>query len=326
MYGKIVGMITWENLRRCPAAFKSLTGFTPEAFESLFLAFARGYEERRYAAPTTKRGAQPRQRAVGAGHPFTHDLPTRLLMTLIWLRIYPTFEVLGFLFSLNKTNVHDTVREMLATLETMANFSFERPAAERKKLRSVQAVMDAFPAVRLVIDTKEQPIQRPKSTKENDRQKPYYSGKKKRHTIKSEIGVEPDGQIGAVSASVPGGATADLSLLRKTRLVERLDADEAAMLDRAYVGAKKEFPGHQLWVPHKASRGHPLTEAQKAENRRLAQYRIVVEHTNAQLNQFQVLAQVYRHARESHTQAVRVVAMLVNRRIRERPLKSYPIN
>ena len=95
------------------------------------------------------------------------------------------------------------------------------------------------------------------------------------------------------------------------------------MLDKGYVGAAKEFPHHRLVIPYKASRGHPLTEEQKAWNRQVAKYRIVVEHTNAQLNQFQALAQVYRHAREGHTQTIRVVAMLVNRRIRERPLKSY---
>lgn len=228
-------------------------------------------------------------------------------------------------FSLNKTNVHDRVRDGMATLETLTDFRFERPAADRKKQRSVAAVMEAFPDVRLVIDTKEQPIRRPQSTSEEDRQKPYYSGKKKRHTLKTQIGVEPDGQIGAVSDSVPGGAHHDLTLLRTTRLVEQLDAaDEAGMLDKAYVGAKKEFPDHTLVIPFKASRGHPLTEEQKAFNRQVAKYRIVVEHTNAQLNIFQVLAQVYRHARESHTRTVRVVAMLVNRRIRERPLKSYP--
>jgi hypothetical protein len=318
-------MITYQNLARRPSAFKSMTGFSVEAFQSLFHAFDRAFDDRRHAAATTKRGGLPRQRAVGAGHPCAHDRRTRLLMTLIWLRLYPTFEVLGFLFSLNKTNVHDAVNEGLATLETLADFPFERPAADRKKLRSVAAVMDAFPEVRLVIDTKEQPIRRPTSTKEEDRQKPYYSGKKKRHTLKTEIGVEPDGRIGAVSASVPGGATHDLTLLRRTRLVEQLEAAaEAGMLDKAYVGARKEFPEHGLVIPFKASRGHPLTDEQKAFNRRVAKYRIVVEHTNAQLNIFQALAQVYRHGRESHTRTVRVVAMLVNRRIDERPLKSYP--
>jgi transposase len=320
-------MIRYENLRRRPSAFKSMTGFSVEAFDTLFLAFARAHDERCHASGVTKRHGKPRQRAYGAGPRFSHDLRTRLLVALIWLRIYPTFEVLGFLFSLNKTNVHDIVGDMLATLETMADFSCERPAAERKKMRSVAAVMDAFPDVRLVIDTKEQPIRRPKSTKEDDRQKPYYSGKKKRHTLKNEIGVLPDGQVGALSDSVPGGATADVTLLRRTRLVERLEAtDEAAMLDKAYVGARKDFPDHRLLIPFKASRNHPLTEEQKAFNRLVAQYRIVVEHTNAQLNQFQVLAQVYRHARESHSRAIRVVSMLVSRRIRERPLKTYPVN
>jgi len=318
-------MITYENLARCPSAFKSMTGFSVEAFGTLFLAFARAHEERCHAVPITKRHRQPRQRAYGAGRRFSHDLRTRLLVALIWLRIYPTFEVLGFLFSLNKTNVHDIVGDMLATLETMADFPYERPQGDRKKLRSVAAVMDAFPEVRLVIDSKEQMIQRPKSTKEDDRQKPYYSGKKKRHTIKNEIGVLPDGQIGALSQSVPGGATADVTLLRKTRLVARLDAaDEAAMLDKAYVGARKDFPDHRLLIPFKASRNHPLTEEEKAFNRLVAKYRIVVEHTNAQLNQFQVLAQVYRHARKSHSRTIRAVAMLVNQRIRERPLKTYP--
>jgi hypothetical protein len=320
-------MITYERLARSPSAFKSMTGFSVEAFQTLFHAFDRAFDDRRHASPTTKRRGLPRQRAAGAGHPYSHDRRTRLLMTLLWLRLYPTFEVLGFLFSLNKTNVHDAVQEGLATLDTLTDFAFERPAADRKKLRSVVAVMDAFPKVRLVIDTKEQPVQRPTSTKEEDRQKPYYSGKKKRHTLKTEISVLSDGQIGAVSASVPGGATHDLVLLRRTRIVEQLvPGEEGAMLDKAYVGAHKEFPDHLLVIPFKASRGHPLTEEQKAYNRVVAKYRIVVEHTNAQLNVFQVLAQVYRHAREGHTRTVRVVAMLVNRRIRERPLKSYPVN
>jgi hypothetical protein len=37
-----------------------------------------------------------------------------------------------------------------------------------------------------------------------------------------------------------------------------------------------------------------------------------------------VLAQVYRHDRAGHTRVVRAVAFLVDRRIRQRPLKSYP--
>jgi hypothetical protein len=318
-------MITYDLLSRRPAAFRSLTGFSPEAFDALFAVFQIAHPTRLRQSTHTKRSRKPRQRAPGAGRHFTHDLPTRLLMALIWLRIYPTFEVLGLLFGLDKNNVHASVGEMLDTLATLADFPFERPASERKKLRSLAAVMDAFPDVRLVIDAKEQRIQRPKSSKEEDHQRPYYSGKKKCHTLKTQVAVEPDGGIGAVSASVPGGGIHDLMLLRMTRLLERLDPEqEAAMTDKGYQGIGSDYPEHTIYHPFKAQRNRRLTTEQKAYNQHLARYRIVVEHTLAQMNQFQAVAQVYRHDRRGHTRTVRAVAVLVNRRIQERPLKSYP--
>jgi len=50
---------------------------------------------------------------------------------------------------------------------------------------------------------------------------------------------------------------------------------------------------------------------------------IVVEHTNAPWNVFQVPVQTYRQCRHKHGQIVRIVAGLVNRRIAKQPLKSY---
>src|SRR5437867_11626006 len=101
-------MITYENLRRRPSAFRSLTGHSPEQFDALFAAFAPAHEQRRQTATTTRRKGQPRQRAVGAGGQYRHDLRSRLLIFLIWARDYPSFEGLGFFFSLDKPNVHDT--------------------------------------------------------------------------------------------------------------------------------------------------------------------------------------------------------------------------
>lgn len=244
-------------------------------------------------------------------------------MTLFWLRVYPTYEVMGFFFSLNKTNVEDNLKDVLLTLETLTDFDFERPGSERQKLRSAQAVMEAFPDVCLVIDAKEQRIQRPKSDKDHDRQRPYYSGKKKAHTLKTQLGVRPDGQIAAVSQSVPGGSHHDLTLLRESKLLDQLEPDEGAMMDKGYDGIQKEHAHLHLYLPFKARRGHPLTPEQKEYNCFLAKHRIVVEHTLAQMNQFQVLKQVYRHLREGHSRLVRIVAMLINRRLRLRPLKTY---
>ena len=68
-------------------------------------------------------------------------------------------------------------------------------------------------------------------------------------------------------------------------------------------------------------------DEQKAFNRVVARYRIVVEHALAQLDRFMVLRQVFRgrcwrHG-TAHSPVVRVVARLVNRRLGVCPLKSY---
>jgi hypothetical protein len=314
-------MLTHDALRRRPTAFRALTGMSPKDFDALLDDFLAAQRRRREAATRTRRGA-PRRRAYGAGR--KPDLPDRdrLLMALVWLRIYPTYELLGLLFSLHKRNAQLNARDVVATLAGMGTFPFERPPRDRQKLGSVAAVMDAFPQVRLVIDAKEQRVERPRG---EARQKPYYSGKKRCHTLKTQVAVLPDGSIGAVSASVPGGAWHDLTLLRWTGLLSRLDADadEGAMLDKGYIGVRGDRPELPLFLPHRASRGRPLTEEQRADNRLIARDRIVVEHTLAPMGRYQALRQVWRSDVARHGRAIRAVAVRVDRRVRAVPLKTY---
>ena len=98
-------------------------------------------------------------------------------------------------------------------------------------------------------------------------------------------------------------------------------------MDKGYDGIGKDYPDVAVVMPFTARRNHPLTEEQKAFNRVVARYRIVVEHAMAQLDRFTVLRQVFRGRRwrhdTAHSQVVRVVAWLVNRRIGVCPLKTY---
>jgi len=313
-------MFAYETLTRYPSAFRSLTGMAPAEFDHLLTTFRAAHDRHRRHRRTTRRG-QPRQRAAGAGHPHRHDDRHRLLMALVWLRIYPTYELLGFFFGLHKRNAQLNVRAVLAILDTVDDFPFDRPGRDRKKLGSLTEVMAAFPEVRVIIDSKEQRVNRPTGY---DAQKPYYSGKKKAHTVKTQVVVDPCGRIEGVSDSVPGGANHDLPLLCGSGVLERLADGEAAMMDKAYVGVRNYYPDTPVVVPFKASRGHPLTVDQEAFNRGVARCRIVVEPTMAQLNRFPVLRQVFRgQQRQRHGQVIRVVATLVNRRLRVKPLKTY---
>jgi IS5 family transposase len=120
---------------------------------------------------------------------------------------------------------------------------------------------------------------------------------------------------------VPGSVN-DVRLLRESGLLGRLAEGEAGLTDKGYEGAGKGEAAVVL-MPKKDRKRNPCTEADKARNRLIARYRIVVEHTIAQLNRFTVLRQVYRGSRVRHSQVVRVVAVLVNRRTRVTPLKRY---
>jgi hypothetical protein len=314
-------MIRYASLPLTPKIFPAQTGLTLEEFERLAMEFAAAHAQARATSSHTKRGT-PRRRAPGAGTPPSLGLTDRLLMALVWLRIYPTYELLGWLFALEKSNAWENVRDALTVLETLTDFPFERPAADRAKLATPAAVIAAFPQVKVLIDGKEQPFRRPRGW---DQQKPFYSGKKKRHTVKNQIVCTPEGRIGGVSETAPG-STHDLTMMREDGTLDRLGEGESAMADKAYTGGQKDRPGTPLVVPTKATRGHPLTAEQEVANKVISGYRVVIEHVMAQLNRFQVLKQVFRGAYGRHTGVIRVVAALVDRRIATVPLKSYALN
>jgi hypothetical protein len=210
---------------------------------------------------------------------------------------------------------------VLATPAEMGTLPFERPPVDRQRLGTVAAVMDAFPRVRLVIDAQEQRVERPCG---EARPKPSYSGKRRCHTLKTQVAVLPDGRIGAVSASVPGGAWHDLTRLRHSGLLARSDAsaDEGAMFDKGYVGVRNDRPELPLFLPHRACKDRPLTDQQREENRSIARYRIVVEHTRAQLGRFGALRPVWRSTVDRHGPTFRAAAAVVDRRIGAVPLKT----
>lgn len=314
-------MLSYEELCRHPMVFPALTGMKQTEFDALLPRFVQAEIDLRDHSPNTREG-EPRQRSAGAGRNHDNCDADRLLMALMWLRIYPTYEVLGFFFDLHKANAQRGVVAVLAVLDTLSDFSLERPGDDRQKLRSAAEVMAAFPDVRFIIDAKEQRINKPAG---EEKQKPYYSGKKKTHTIKTQLVVNPTGQIELVSGSVPG-ATHDLEVLRSSDTMERLKGKGGVMTDKGYVGVEKDYPEVPFVLPFKKPRGGELSDEQRDHNRRVAKDRIVVEHTMAQVNRFTVLRQVFRgKKRERHSKVIRVVAVLVNERLAVTPLKTHAI-
>ena len=148
-------MITYENFFKQPQTAICLIGMSLTEFDKLYAEFELTYNAREIASEHTRRNKMKRRRAVGAGRKHKYPLRDRLLMTLFWLRAYTTYEVLAFFYDLDKTTIEDNLNDVLDTLASMANYNLEHPQAEVPKLRSVQEVMNAFPDIRLITDTKE---------------------------------------------------------------------------------------------------------------------------------------------------------------------------
>ena len=303
-------MITYRDLSRKPVSFKSLTGLSVAEFDALCREWIHADARARDTSPLTRTRQTPRQRRAGAGRKWVLDAPTRLLMALVWLKVYPTWEVLAYLFGLDERSARRSTRDVLQVLECVATF----PLEQRKRGqhgRALNEVLEAHPVLEVLIDSREQRIRRPTGA---EKQRPFYSGKKKAHTLKMQAAVSVEGRVQAVSESVPG-TTSDLELLDRSGVVEQLEADEAAGLDKGYVGVEKRHSTRTFYVPNKKPPKGELSEVQKSYNRSLSSVRIAVEHLFGRMSYFGALSQVFRHRRERHGTVVRVVAWLVDRQI-----------
>ena len=157
---------------------RAVTGFSRDEFQRLLPSFAVAYHE----AVARARGNRPRRRRVGGGR--TGQLPAmadKLLFILVYVHLYPIQEVHGVLFSLGQSQASDWAMRLLPVLQAALGKEIALPA---RPPATAEALAAQCPALRFLVDATERPIHRPGHA---ERQHQYYSGKKKRHTVKNTI-------------------------------------------------------------------------------------------------------------------------------------------
>ena len=300
----MIGRAVW--LTQEPVVFRAMTGISVAEYRQIVAELAGPYaaaEERRLSRPG-------RRRAIGGGRRFTLALADQVLLTIVWLRQYPTFPVLGYLFGLDERPAARIVARLLPLLEAAGRDSMRLPDPGPYHRRDLPQLLKNTPGLMLLVDTFEQRVQRPADPAA---QRAWYSGKKKCHTIKSQVVVEEEtGRIVDVAESVPGPA-ADITVLKESGLGERLPADAGRRGDAAYQGiAPLRAEGYS---PRKKPKGQPRPEEDRAYNREIARRRVRAEHSIGRLRRFAALTARDRRHRRGHTARVRAVAGLVNRQL-----------
>ena len=292
-----------------PKIFLRMTGLHLAEFDELVREVGGLYA----AAEQTRLSRPDRQRAIGGGDHADLSVRDQILLTVIWLRQYPTQDVLGYFFGISQTTVSHYLRHVLPILEQDGRDRMRMPDPGRKRRRNLDKLLKDMPEIMVVIDSFEQKVQRPKDEATRD---DWYSGKKKTHTIKSQVAVDEEtGEIVDIPDSVPG-PTADIKLLEQSDLLKKLPDGIGGMGDSGYQGIDKLHS--KGYSPHKKPRGKDRPPEDVAYNTVFSRRRIVVENPNNRLRRYQSLAQTDRNHRQNHTARVRAVAGLVNRQLRSR--------
>jgi hypothetical protein len=307
--------LRYDHLSRNPSVFQHMTGLRLGEFATLLDDVVLRF----VAAQQQRLARMERQRAVGGGR--TADLSVRdqILLAVVWLRQYPTNEVLGFVFGVSDSTVSRIIARVVPLLEASGCDTMRLPDPGRKHRKTLDTLLTDTPELAVLIDSFEQRVQRPKQRSEADG---YYSGKKRQYTLKSQVAVdEQTGTICDVADSVVG-PTADITLLKESRLLERLPPGVAGMGDLAYVGIAELHPQGLGLTPRRKPRGKSRPAEDVAFNRACAKRRMPVEHAIGRLRRYQCLNQTDRHHRKNHSARVRAVAGLVNRQMRARTPKA----
>ena len=130
------------------------------------------------------------------------------------------------------------------------------------------------------------------------RQRRYYSGRKKRHTVKNVI-VTAQGQVRWGSRTVPGRRH-DKTVTKQERL--RLPKAVMVLADSGFAGLD---PGAAtLITPWKKPKGRRLHWQRRAFNRLLARARVKVEHTLASVKRLRILRDEFRNRHQGMVDAV----------------------
>jgi hypothetical protein len=171
-------VMVFDYIQKYPLRTKQILGISYEQLQSLLNCARNRHNE----IKTKQSSHKIRINAAGGGRKELLLIQEPVCLCLFYLRQMPTFQVLGMLFGVSKTEANDTFHYWVPILRDILPSSLlEQVSDNESNLLFFQEVLTNF---RLLVDSLEQLIYRPSGQKE---QQEYFSGKKRQHTLKSQV-------------------------------------------------------------------------------------------------------------------------------------------
>jgi DDE superfamily endonuclease/Helix-turn-helix of DDE superfamily endonuclease len=283
-----------DYLDRSPEQAKRIIGINIDQFQELV--------KQAEAIHHQKQQARPRLIQAGGGRRRKLSVKQEILLTLVYLNQFPTFLMLGIQLEVSESTAHDVFHYWVETLSEILPASLMEQV--KKKDNEREWIESVLTELELIVDSYQQPIQRPSDPKEEPK---YYSKYKAGHTLKNQLIVTPNGR--EIVDGVVGypGPTNDLSLWRSRQ--QNFLETQQFQGDTAYIGEST------ISTPQKKPRLGRLTPEAKEENRRKSQKRIRVEHLIRLVKIFRIASERFRLHAKNYPSIISLVYGLVRYRI-----------
>ncbi len=134
-----------------------------------------------------------------------------------------------------------------------------------------------------------------------------YSGKKKRHTQKTQI-VADKASKRILCTAFDKGRRHDFKLFKQSKVY--LKKESKCLVDTGYQGIQKIHSNSEL--PKKKNKKQPLTKEDKKQNQQISSVRITIENIIREVKIFRIIAEKYRNRRRRFALRFNLIAAIYN--------------
>ena len=250
-------MLSYERLSKKPLLFKSFTGLTVQEFDDILQKeITKRYEIHEVQRLSKSKNGKNRERKRGAGRHFKLDIENRFLMILVYYRLYITYTLAGFLFDLDQSNICRDIQKIEGLIRQCVPIP-QKIYSLTKRLKTLDEVERYFPGLMAFIDSTEQQIPRPI---DNNKRNLVYSGKKKRHTIKTQLMVNNQGIV-IYKLRYKKGRRHDYDIYKENH--PSTPKDVLNVFDLGYLGVETDYPGQPSSIPIRKKKNIELSQEEK---------------------------------------------------------------
>lgn len=279
-------MINYQYLTRRSELFSITTGFTITQFNKLLNKFQSVYHQKAYdRIPEEKR----KRKIVGGRKSLLGGIEGKLFFILFYYRNYPTLRFAQVLFEIEDSAIRRWVIFLSDVLKETLGYQIPLPERQMRNFNDLYSIYPAFEAY--VVDGTDRPYKR---AKDNKTQELYYSGKKKRHTIKNQLFINPHSKKIIYATETLPGSIHDKTAIKEDDILHYAPPSSIGMGDLGYEGIKKDYSHLTFIIPLKKKKKRERTIEEKQINKVISSVRVRIEHIICKLKINRILSDKFR--------------------------------